>query len=50
MGSIRAPTLKLTKRGEIDWGKYSPDLHQWFINDPYAEWYMNSLRIKGSPT
>jgi alpha-L-fucosidase len=45
-----APTLKLTKRGEIDWGQFSPDLHQWFINDPYAEWYMNSLRIKGSPT
>jgi alpha-L-fucosidase len=45
-----APTLKLTKRGEIDWGQFSPDLHQWFINDPYAEWYMNCLRIKGSPT
>ena len=45
-----APTLKLTKSGEINWGQFSPDLSQWFINDPYAEWYMNSMRIKGSPT
>lgn len=22
----------------------------WFANNPYAEWYMNSLRIPGSPT
>jgi len=22
----------------------------WFANDPYAEWYANSLRIKNSPT
>ncbi|MEZ4725870.1 MAG: alpha-L-fucosidase [Caldilineaceae bacterium] len=26
-----------------DWGK-------WFANNPYAEWYMNSYRIDGSPT
>ncbi len=26
-----------------DWGK-------WFTNNPYAEWYMNSWRIAGSPT
>jgi alpha-L-fucosidase len=45
-----APTLKLTKSGEINWGQFSPDLSQWFRNDPYAEWYMNALRIKGSPT
>jgi alpha-L-fucosidase len=45
-----APTTKLTERGEIDWGKFKPDLSDWFLNDPYAEWYMNTLRIKGSPT
>jgi alpha-L-fucosidase len=26
-----------------EWGK-------WFANNPYAEWYMNSWRIAGSPT
>jgi alpha-L-fucosidase len=45
-----APTVKLTDRGEIDWGKFRPDLSDWFVNNPYAEWYMNSWRIKGSPT
>ncbi|HEY2466774.1 MAG TPA: alpha-L-fucosidase [Terracidiphilus sp.] len=45
-----APTVKLTDRGEIDWGKFAPDQRDWFVNNPYAEWYMNSWRIKGSPT
>jgi alpha-L-fucosidase len=45
-----APTLKLTKTGEIDWGEFSADGSQWFANNPYAEWYMNSMSIKGSPT
>ena len=45
-----APTAKLTDRGEIDWGKFKPDLSDWFANDPYAEWYMNTMRIKDSPT
>lgn len=45
-----APTVKLTDRGEIDWGKFKPDLSDWFVSNPYAEWYMNSWRIKGSPT
>lgn len=45
-----APTVKLTKRGEIDWRKFRPDLSDWFANDPYAEWYMNTMRIKDSPT
>jgi alpha-L-fucosidase len=45
-----APTVKLTKRGEIDWKKFRPDLSDWFANDPYAEWYMNTMRIQGSPT
>ncbi len=29
--------------GKVEWNK-------WFINNPYAEWYLNSLRIVGSPT
>jgi alpha-L-fucosidase len=45
-----APTTKLTERGEIDWHKFRPDLSDWFTNDPYAEWYMNAMHIKGSPT
>lgn len=45
-----APTVKLTDRGEIDWGAFAPDLSDWFVKNPYAEWYLNTLRIKGSPT
>jgi alpha-L-fucosidase len=45
-----APTTKLTQSGEIDWGKFSPDMSDWYVNDPYAEWYMNTMRINGSPT
>ena len=47
----------------IHWGLYSvpawavttgelgavPE-EKWFMNNPYAEWYLNSLRINGSPT
>src|SRR5215469_15214251 len=29
--------------GKIEWTK-------WFINNPYAEWYLNTLRITDSPT
>ncbi len=29
--------------GTVDWGR-------WFANNPYSEWYLNTLRIKGSPT
>ncbi len=47
----------------IHWGLYSVpawapptgelskvDPSRWFIENPYAEWYLNSLRITGSPT
>jgi alpha-L-fucosidase len=50
----------------IHWGLYSvpayaptkgtireimdKDRRAWFINNAYAEWYLNTLRIKGSPT
>jgi len=47
----------------IHWGLYSvpawavttgelgavPE-EKWFMNNPYAEWYLNSLRINGSST
>lgn len=29
--------------GKVEWTK-------WFRNNPYAEWYLNTLRIDGSPT
>jgi alpha-L-fucosidase len=32
--------------GEL--GKVAPD--RWFVENPYAEWYLNSLRIEDSPT
>ncbi len=35
-----------TPSGEL--GKVSKD--QWFANNPYAEWYLNTLRITDSPT
>lgn len=47
----------------IHWGLYSVpawappsgefgsmDRQSWFRNNPYAEWYLNSLRLNGSPT
>src|SRR5258705_173325 len=47
----------------IHWGLYSVpawapttgelgkvDKDKWFTYNPYAEWYLNSLRIAGSPT
>jgi len=47
----------------IHWGLYSVpawatpvgelgkvDFDTWFENNPYAEWYLNTLRIDGSPT
>lgn len=47
----------------IHWGLYSVpgwapltgelgsmDMDVWFKNNPYAEWYLNSMRIDGSPT
>jgi alpha-L-fucosidase len=29
--------------GKVNW-------NEWFTNNPYAEWYLNTLRIEGSPT
>lgn len=44
-----APTLKGPKQ-EIDWVKFVADPQRWFRENPYAEWYLNSMNIKDSPT
>lgn len=41
--SVPAWATPIGELGEIDWT-------QWFANNPYSEWYLNSLRIAGSPT
>ncbi len=41
--SVPAWATPVGELGKIDW-------NVWFKNNPYAEWYLNSLRIDGSPT
>lgn len=41
--SVPAWATPLGELGQIEWTK-------WFRNNPYSEWYMNTLRIDGSPT
>jgi alpha-L-fucosidase len=41
--SVPAWATPLGELGSIDW-------NVWFKNNPYAEWYLNSLRIADSPT
>lgn len=41
--SVPAWATPLGELGEVEWTK-------WFPNNPYSEWYMNTLRIDGSPT
>ncbi len=41
--SVPAWATPLGELGSVDW-------KVWFKNNPYAEWYLNSLRIAGSPT
>ena len=41
--SVPAWATPIGELGSIDWAK-------WFMNNPYSEWYLNSLRIDGSPT
>jgi alpha-L-fucosidase len=36
--------------GELSEVLASGDWERWFTNNPYAEWYMNSIRIPGSPS
>ena len=44
-----APTLRGNKM-EFDWSKLEADPEYWFRNNPYAEWYLNTMSIKDSPT
>jgi len=44
-----APTLKGPKE-EIDWAQFVADPKRWFRDNPYAEWYLNTMKIKDSPT
>jgi alpha-L-fucosidase len=41
--SVPAWAPPVGELGKVDWNK-------WFTNNPYAEWYLNTLRITGSPT
>lgn len=41
--SVPAWATPVGELGSVDWDT-------WFTNNPYAEWYLNSLRIDGSPT
>lgn len=36
--------------GELSEAVASGEWSKWFTNNPYAEWYMNSIRIKESPS
>jgi alpha-L-fucosidase len=41
--SVPAWATPVGELGKVDWDK-------WFYQNPYAEWYLNTLRLKGSPT
>ena len=41
--SVPAWATPVGELGKVDW-------NQWFANNPYAEWYLNTLRVDGSPT
>lgn len=41
--SVPAWATPIGELGKVDWSR-------WFANNPYSEWYLNSLRIDGSPT
>ncbi len=41
--SVPAWATPIGELGKVDWSK-------WFYQNPYAEWYLNSLRLQGSPT
>ena len=47
-GLYSVPAFAPTK-GTI-WEIMDVDRRDWFTNNAYAEWYLNTLRIKGSPT
>jgi alpha-L-fucosidase len=41
--SVPAWATPVGEFGTVGWDR-------WFVNNPYSEWYLNTLRIKGSPT
>lgn len=41
--SVPAWATPIGELGKVDW-------NVWFKNNPYAEWYLNTLKIEGSPT
>ena len=41
--SVPAWATPVGEFGTVGWDR-------WFANNPYSEWYLNTLRIKGSPT
>lgn len=41
--SVPAWAIPIGEFGKVDWKR-------WFANNPYSEWYLNTLRIDGSPT
>ena len=45
-GIYSVPGWAPTSAGEL--GEVPPE--EWFANNSYAEWYLNTLRIEGSPT
>ena len=45
-----APTLRKADMKELDWAKLIAQPGWWFKNNPYAEWYLNTMKIKDSPT
>ncbi|MFX0058094.1 MAG: alpha-L-fucosidase [Candidatus Heimdallarchaeota archaeon] len=47
-GLFSIPAFAVTGLNLIESEKRGPEVH--FKNNPYAEWYLNSLRIEGSPT
>ena len=48
LGLFSVPAFAITGTDLVNSMKTGPEEH--FKNNPYAEWYLNSLRIKGSPT
>ena len=45
-----APVLHGNKMDLFDRSEFQKDPNSFFRNNPYAEWYRNTLSIKGSPT
>src|SRR5581483_7258626 len=45
-----APKLRKAGKEDIDWAQFMADPSRWFKNNPYAEWYLNTMKFKDSPT